>query len=432
MAGETLTNLDGILKDIYENVVTEQMSTFSPVTERIEDVTEFEFDGRQARESAIMSFNEGVGGVPEGGTLPQPGNFAPEQFFIKMKYVYGSFQMTKQMMESAKTSKGAFKNAMSYSMDSLVRNLRREKARMLWGAGAGILAVVRTTATDTTLTLKDPATVVSAVGGARYIRKGMNIAEITSGGAFSVAYGLVSAVATAGDAVTIPSATHTTGNFVVRANAATPTVLADTSYNNEPVGLLGLIDDGTYLGTLSGLARSSFPQLNSRVQASVGALSLDAIQLNFDVADQLGDADIDLLACHHAVRRAYLALLEADRRYTTPGFGSAGELGRPDGGTVAAKKRSSKAYVTFGDIEIVEDKFAPYDMLFGIDTKYLKHYVQIKGEWANESGAILRQVNGQDTWTAFYRIFENYHDSRPNSCFRMGGITTSKVYVPSY
>ena len=428
--GETLTNLDGILKDVYQNVVTEQVSTFSPVAEKFEEVTEFEFDGRVAREAAIMSFNEGVGAVAEGGTLPTAGNFDPEQFQISMKYVYGTFQMTKQMMESAKNSKGAFKNAMSYSMDSLVRNLKRERARMMWGAGLGILSLVNGTATDTTLVVDAPGNVTGATGGARYIRKGMLLGEVDPSNVLStdaiVNYGAVSAVAAAGTSVTIPSATHTNNRYVVRVSTTGGTTVAATSYGKEPVGLPGLIDDTTYLTIISGLSRDTYPQLKSRVQSSVGALSLDAIQLNFDIADQVGDAEIDTLACHHAVRRAYLALLEADRRYT------AGDLKKPDGGTVAAKKRSSKAYVTFGDVPMVEDKYAPYDMLFGIDSRYMKKYVQIKGEWANESGAILRQVTGTDVWSAFYRIFENYHCSRPNTCFRMDGITTGKVYVAGF
>jgi hypothetical protein len=428
MAGETLTNLDGILKDIYEPVVTEEMSLFDPIAEQFEDITEFEFDGRQARESAIMSLNEGVGGVPEGGALPTPGAFDPQQFAIKMTYVYGTFQMTKPMMESAKSSKGAFKNAMSFSMDSLIRNMKREKARMLWSGGLGIIALINGTATSTTQTFDAPGGIAGTVGGTRYIRKGMHLAGINpSGPAFRVDLGTVASVAATGlTAVFGASTTGTDNDYVVHANAASSAALGDTAYANEPVGLLGLVDDGTFLGTLFGLSRTTYPQLNSRVQTGVGALSLDAIQLNFDIADQLGDADISVLACHHAVRRAYLQLLEADRRYTD------GALTKPDGGTVVAKKRSSKAYITFGGVDMVESKYAPYDMLFGLDKRYFKHYVQIKGEWADDSGAILRQVGNTDVWSAFYRIFEQYHCSRPNTNFRMSGITTSKVYVPGY
>jgi hypothetical protein len=276
-----------------------------------------------------------------------------------------------------------------------------------------------------------PGGVSGTTGGTRFIRKGMTLASINAtSGTFNQALGgLVTAVSATGTSFTVTSALSATdldNNWVVRAAIAAPTSLADTSYNKEPMGLLGLVDNGTYNWTVGGLSRTTYPQLNSRVQSTVGALSLDAIQANFDVADQLGDAEIDTLACHHSVRRAYLALLEADRRYT------AGDLSKPDGGTVAAKKRSSRSYVTFGDVPIVEDKYAPYGMLFGLDTRYMKKYVQIKGEWANESGAILRQVTGQDVWTAFYRLWENYHCSRPNTCFRMDGITANAIYVAGY
>lgn len=429
--GETLTNLDGILKDVYQNVVTEQIAMFSPIADKFEEVTEFEFDGRLARESAIMSLNEGVGAVGEAGTLPTAGNFDPQQFTIGMKYVYGSFQMTKQMMESAMTSKGAFKNAMNYSMDSLIRNMKRERARMIWGNGSGTIALLNGTmaTSTTTIAMDSPGGVSGSTGGTRFVRKNMFLAQVAAtDGSFVQALGTVSAVSATGTSVTVGAiaASAADNDFIVRANIAAPTTLADTTYNKEPMGLIGLVDNGTYQWTVGGLSRTTYPQLNSRVQSSVGALSLDAIQQNFDVADQLGDAEIDTLACHHSVRRAYLALLEADRRYT------AGDLQKPDGGTVAAKKRSSKSYVTFGDVPIVEDKYAPYGMLFGLDSRYFKKYVQIKGEWANESGAILRQVTGQDVWTAFYRLWENYHCSRPNTCFRMDGITANAIYVAGY
>lgn len=426
--GETLTVLDGILKDVYEPVVTEQVSTFDPVQELFEEVEDAQWEGRKAVEMTNMSYNEGVGATSENGNLPTAGNFDPQQFNIAMKYLNASFQMTAQMMKSAETSKGAFKNAMEMSMDTLITNLKREQARMIWGAGYGILAYVNGGGTLTTLAVDAPGGVAGSTGGARYLRKNMIIACINPGDGTLRASTVttISAVTSTGLSVTIPSTAVTDNDYVVRCATTAETAASGTSYNKEPVGLLGLIDDGTYLGTLSGLSRTTYPQLKSRVQSSVGALSLDAIQTNFDIANQLGDADITTLACHHAVRRAYLALLEADRRYT------ASDLQSPDGGTKAAKSAKANAYVTFGGKPMMESKYAPYGMLFGIDKRYMKKYVQVKGEWAKESGAILRQTSGKDTWEAFYRRWLNYHCSKPSTCFRMDGITNSTVYVASY
>src|SRR3989304_3442834 len=139
---ETLTTLDKLLKDVYQNVVREQINTFSGLQQLFEKVEDAEFDGRKVVEGTTMSFNEGVGAIGEDGNLPTAGQLIPEQFNIGMKYISRSFQMTKQMMEYAKTSKGAFKNATRYSFETLIRNMKRERARMLWGSGTGALARV--------------------------------------------------------------------------------------------------------------------------------------------------------------------------------------------------------------------------------------------------------------------------------------------------
>jgi len=428
MSLETLTILDGILKDDYQDVVTDQVQTFDPVAEMFEKVSDAQFEGRKAVEMTNMSYNEGVGAYTENGNLPTAGNFDPQQFNISMKYLAGSFQMTKQMMESAKTSKGAFKNAMNMSMDTLVTNLKREQARMIWGAGKGILAYVNCTGAQTTLVVDNPGGVTETAGGARYLRKNMIIGCINPGDGTlrSSTITTISAVTSTGLSVTVPSTTFTNNDYIVRFNTTAETAAAGGGYNNEPVGLLGLVDDGTYLETISGLSRTTYPQLKSRVQSAVGALSLDAIQLNFDIASQLGDAEISTLACHHSVRRAYLALLEADRRY------SGSDLQSPDGGTKAAAASSKKSYVTFGGKPVIESKNAPYGMLFGLDKRYMKKYTQIDGEWANDSGAILTKTSGKDVWEAFYRRWLNYHCSKPSTCFRMDGVTASNVYVASY
>lgn len=424
MSYETKTTLDKLLKDVYANVVREQVNTFSGLQQIFEKVEDAEFDGRKVIEGTTMSFNEGVGAVGEDANLPTAGQLIPEQFNIAMKYVYGSFQMTKQMMESAKTSKGAFKNATRYSFETLIRNLKRERARMLWGNGTGALARVNDATPDgaAAIGIDDPGGVTGTFGGTRYLRKGMIVCfGATPGSGLNRTISSVDS----GTQITLDSATsgNADNNLIYRVSTTASTTAGDLSKDNEPVGLLGLVDDGTYLATISGLSRSTYPQLNSYCSSSVGALSLDLIQQHFDIADQRGDGAIDYMACHHAVRRAYLTLLEADRRYT------GADLNAPDGGTKAAKRGQ---YVTFSGVPMIEDKYAPYDMLFGVSKADMKRYVQIDGEWAEESGAILRQVTGKDTWTAFYRLWENYHCSRPNANFRMAGISTSKVFIQDY
>lgn len=421
---ETRSTLDGILKEVYSQFIRDQIATYSQIQEYFEKLTDFDWDGRSVREGAIVGYNEGVGAVGEDGNLPTAGNFDPQQFSIPMRYLYASFQMTKAMMESAKSSRGGFRSATKTSFDTLIRNLKRERARMLWGNGEGIMARVNGVQTaQTVIEVDDASGVTGAIGGARFLRKNMIVGFFTNGTDTHEVTARISSIAADGLSFTVPSAITVTNNAEVRRMSTLTGTNTNESGNQEPMGLLGLVDDGTYLGTLHGLSRTTFPILKSRVQASTGALSLDNIQLNFDIADQQGDANIDCLAGHQSVRRAYLTLLDADRRYTSE------HLSSPDGGTKVVDR---KKYVTYGGVPIIEDKFAPYDMLFGLDKSTFQRFVQVEGEWASDDGAILHRVSGKDTWEAFYRIFENCHCSRPNSNFRMDGITTSKVYVASY
>lgn len=429
MALENRATLDGILKEVYAPYIRDQVSTYSPVQEMFEKITDADWEGRQVREAAIMSYNEGVGATTEDGNLPTAGNFDPQQFVIPMKYLNATFKMTKQMMESAKTSKGAFKNATRVSFDTVIRNLKRERARMLWGSGTGVLALVNgDPGTGTTLTVDSPGGIAGSVGGARFLRKGMMIGFVNPTGPALRTGGarVITAVAADGNSVTVDAAIDgavADNDYVVRANIASVTSLGDTGTNNEPMGLTGLIDDGTLVGTYFGLSRTTYPQLKARLDAAVGPLSLDVIQKNIDYVEQQHDSQIDGFCCHHAVRRAYLALLEADRRYT------GADLRSPDGGTKVVKR---SAYITYGGLPIVEDKFAPYDQLFGYQKSNFRRYVQKEGEWADDDGAILNRENGKDNWTAFYRIWENYFCDRPGAQFYLTGITTNKLYVPMY
>ena len=151
--------------------------------------------------------------------------------------------------------------------------------------------------------------------------------------------------------------------------------------------------------------------------SSVGPLSADVLQRGLDVADQLGEAQIKHFIAHHSVRRAYLTMVDADRRY----IGS--DLLSPDAGTKAAKMGD----VTFGGIPWQVDKDAPYGMLFGFDPTTATRWVEVEGEWADDDGTILLRLTNADAYEARYRIFENYSLDRPASCVRWDGITSNVV-----
>jgi hypothetical protein len=159
----------------------------------------------------------------------------------------------------------------------------------------------------------------------------------------------------------------------------------------------------------------------------VGQLTLDVIQRGIDASDELGGgnfANDGVFFCHHSVRREYLKLLQADRRY------SGADLKSPDGGTKqAALKKGGE--ITYGDRPWRIAKHAPYGTLFGTIKGSIVRYINVRGEWADEDERIFRNVAGYDMWEAFYRIFDEHHTDRPNESFRLDGITAT-VGTPNH
>ena len=219
------------------------------------------------------------------------------------------------------------------------------------------------------------------------------------------------------------SKTWTDNDYVVRFLTTGATSVTDTSFGKEIMGLLGLVDDGTYVNTLHNINRTTYPIFSSKVLTSVGALSADVIQRAIDVASEVGDGEISDLLMHHSVRRAYLALMESDRRYIS------GDLSKPDAGTVAAKRGS----LAFGGIPITEEKYCPYGIIFALDKSGFKRWSLTNGEWMDEDGSVLTRVgtgsSASDAFEATYRLWDNMSNDYPNRSARLDGVTATVVVV---
>jgi hypothetical protein len=297
---------------------------------------------------------------------------------------------------------------------------------MAWLTGSGILALVNGAhAATVTLTLKAPGNVTGTAMPNRYIQgdanSGMYLAILDAATQVVKATATVTACNANGNDVTLDTAiTAADGDYVVAAQ--TPT---GNSYNKEPEGILVGDDDGTYANIYHNINRTTYPLLKSYVITGIGPLSLDAMQQPLDALSIRVGKGIDFLAMEHAVRRSYLALLEPDRRYT------GADLSSPDGGTNAAKKPTGKV-ITFGDIPFLVDRDAPFGMMFGLNKESWVRYVELEGEWANNEGSVLKWVPGFDEYTAFYRLYENYHCHMPARNFRMEGITVNQIAVRAF
>lgn len=423
---QTLTGYDAALKDVYGPRIEEQLSIVNVLQDLIAENDSADWTGRKVTYPIHVGRNEGVGASAESAMLPQAGRQYLATVEIPVKYNYGRIELTKQVMESSIKSKGAFARAMEYELRGMVRDLANDRERQFFGTGKGKLCLINAEqnfSATTWMAVDSPYAVTPTTNGTRFINANQTIVvydtdDTTIEGTFTV-----SSVSSDGTKIVISATTDKTvgdNSSVVRWNSG---VAAGTTnnLNNEVMGLLGLIDDGTYVNTLHAVNRTTYPVFKSAVISSVGQLSLDVIQRGIDATDELGGGNISqngIFVCHHSVRREYLKLLEADRRYT------GGDLRSPDGGVKgAAIGRGGE--ITYGTMPWRVAKHCPYGTLFGINKGMITRYIQIRGEWADEDGAILRNVANYDKWEAFYRIFDNLHTDRPNDHFRLDGITAT-------
>lgn len=423
MPGSDTTQWDPLFKDDYGPAIVNQLNDENLMTSWMEsDVKDDSWVGRQKVVPIMIGRNRSVGSIVNRGRLPQAGRSVFVDFNIPMRNTYGRVGFERNVIAQSRNSKGSWKQVIPAEMDALIEAMAFHRNRVVWGYGSGILALVNgAVAASTTVAVDAPGNVAGSLGGARFLdgdaTSGQYIAFLDSGNNV-IDTATVTAVAAAGNSITVDHAVTVADNAkIVLAQSAT-----QTSYNQEPEGILAGIDDGTYVGTYHGLSRTTYPILNAYVTTGVGAMSLDAIQQLCDAVAIKTGKMFDFFACEHAVRRAYLVLLESDRRYT------GADLMRPDGGTAAAKKPSGRV-ITYGDIPIFTDRDAPYRMLFGINKGSWVRYVENEGQWADDEGSVLKWVNEYDEYTAFYFIQDNFHCQRPNVNARAEGIDVNQLVI---
>ena len=433
MTGQNLSAFDAALKDVYGPRIEEQLNQVNVLTDWIEENDSADWTGRQVIYPIHVGRNQGVGATPEAGRLPQAGNQQSAKVIIPEAYNYGVIQLTGQVIKSSSQNKGAFTRAMESELTGLVRDLANDRERQMFGDGSGVMCLVTAStwmSTSVTLPVDSPFGIFPTTNGARFLQPGMACTVYDASGSgihgtFSVT--LTNPFATDGSSVGIAntmSITFTTGMRIVRGNADVPSGITN-NFGQEVMGLLGLIDDGTYVNTLHNINRTTYPVFKSPVVANAGQLSVDLLQRMIDTSDQLGGGNFatdGVFFCEHSVRREYLKLLAPDRRYT------GADLRSPDAGTKkAALKQGGE--ITYADRPWKVCKHAPYGTLFGFLKGSIVRYIHVRGEWADEDERVLRNVVGYDLWQAFYRIYDQLHTDRPNDGFRIDGINANVQVV---
>jgi hypothetical protein len=417
-----LAAINPLLKDEYEDYVAEMVHTETVALDLFTDGDMSSADGRRVIIPAhLRRDHAGIGFVGEGRQLPTPSAEQSGFYTIPFRKSAARFQVTKEAIDQAQTNRGSFVRTLSYIMDHLVENLTDIRNKAMCHYGADVLGHTTEDHSSGVVAVDTPGGVALPTGvtnGSRFFQVGQIVAAIRSGAIVTNSVGTVSAVAPAGDFrdITISFASSPTladNDILVRAHATDVTDVADTSWFQAPMGLLGMIDDGTFVSDYFGLNRTTWDAIQSYVFSDVGAMSSDILQQGIDVAYARGRGHIKKYLCEQAVRRQILALREGDVRYQ--GSGSV----NPDAGSKMGHRGST---ITWSDIPILVDYNFPYGMLLGIDDSTLVKYQVVPGKFEDWGGSVLQPSTTTHTATGLFYIYDNFFLDAPNKCVRWDGI----------
>ena len=431
MAGADLTTLTGIMKETYETEISEGVNNFFDLKDWFTP-KEMDYEGG---DGTVWNVHHGRNVSPfwsnEGSAYPVAGNQTSSKGRIKPSKIMARIQMTGEAMEDLQRSEASFVNGMTDEKTRLIDDISRRENHSLGMDGRAVLCLY-TSASSNVLTMTNPGGITSTAAttfGNRFIDVGMFLVAINpSNAALRTSVRQVTAVSSAGTTVTVDSSTltgWTANDYVVQAANASVTDVLDTSFDAAAWGLPGLIDDGTYRDNYWGVLRSLVYALQSYVVPSFGAVSMDGAQRMSDVLYEKLGGTIDGIAMHPSVRREWLKIADADRRYT------GADLRNNDPST----KAFTQGDVTVDDVKIKALRNLGLDQVFFVDTKKagMTRYVAEPGKFMDRDGNMwLRSGTGSTARHAYeatyYRRIQNFIKN-PGVCGRWDGITGQTLII---
>ena len=423
---QSLTNFASMLKLHYRQMVLNLMNNEIAIYNRCKRAPSEVWEGRDViKWPLITGRSQAFGSGRPGGALPDPQHTPTADMEVPLRFIWGSIGIDAPTMKVAKSDKGSFARALDFEMDRFKEAFFDYLNEITWADGRGVLALVNGAAgSGTTLTVDSPMGIAGSINGARFLQPSMRIGILSADGTSVAGSGYrVESIAADGNSVTVNKALTSGANpdngIICRAPSLLATDINDMSYLSDPMGMLGMIDDGTYVNDYFGFNRTTQPLARASVFPSVGALNLDIIQQLRDVIDQVGRGKISESWMHHSTRRSYAALTFANRQFISSGAAMDNDAGYK--GNLQSKN------IECGGVPCLVDKDAPYRQWYDMDWKEAVKFPNTEFEWASESGAILKQVPGVDAFTAYARMFYNMCHGKPLACGRLDDINTNVV-----
>ena len=364
------------------------------------------FVGNEFRIPLKAKRNQAVGFRSEGEILPAPGNSEYTYLSEPMRYAYGLFNITGQLLKAAASNEGAFVSAFKQEMDDTVLTSKLDHNRAAYGNGTGAFTAVRTDPGVGAFTVLDVDSTINFRGG--------EVIDIvsTAGTQRDASARLVTAVDRVNRTITLsPAVTDANivvGDLIVRASSDSTLAVPNNSWNREIQGLTSLV--GT--ATVHGVNPANYPFFKSTVTAVGGAISDTVLRNAKDAIGFESGADLETgldfaIITTRGIRRRYADNLLANRQVS---------IAQP------VKLHGGFTALMFDENPIFVDDSCPVGNVFGLSLRDFFWAQLADWDWMDEDGKVLKWESRRDRYIAVLYKYCQLGVTARNRHFRLTGV----------
>lgn len=342
-----------------------------------------DFIGNEFRIPLKTARNQGVGFRSENEILPAPGAGAYTYLTEPMRYMYGLFNITGQLMKAATGSnEGAFVSAFKQEMEDTVLTAKIQLNRAAWGDGSGKMADVATTASGTTV----------IVSSTINFRGGEVIDFVAATGqpisAAHTVTGIDRATRTLTFTPTLAAGITATTHYIVQASSDSTTSVGNNSRGKEIQGMQSLVDSS---GIVHGVNPTTYPFWKSYEDNVAAAPSdaklraaLDGVGFESGADQSLGGSEYVMITTR-GIRQRYADTLTSVKRFND---------------AQSTTLRGGFKVLMFDDAPIFVDDQCPVGHLFILDLKSFFWAQLSDWDWMDQDGEVLKWESRYDRYIA--------------------------------
>jgi len=290
----TLTTADQALKDVYLEVITNQLNkTTDALFSKIEATSE-NVSGNTIKKLVPYGTNGGIGARSEVDALPEIGESKYLCLTSSLKNLYGQICLSDKAIRASQSDSGAFVNLLNAEMENLIETGKFNLMRILYGKGNGYLC---------TVTSSQNNSAILQVNNAGCVAIGMRIRALLNGTEVELFNNaVVTDVDYSNKTITLSVAMDSTN-----ANQALELYTFD-GVNGESMGLAGLSD--TSITEIYGVDRTTTAYLTPAYSQN-SSYTIPTLTKVFDDLQVNANSHVDIISCGYNFRRRLQNLLRS-------------------------------------------------------------------------------------------------------------------------